>query len=141
MSALIRWQTRGKFSHVGVLFDDGVFFEAWCGSGKGLWTDGGVIKKTNWRADPDVVVVPIPLDELGAAAARLYAESQVGKRYDFRSAARFLTRIKPRSNDKFFCSELAMNIFRAGGINLLHAPASVVSPAVLWFSPTVGENL
>lgn len=140
LSALIRWQTRGKFSHVGLAFPDNAFFESWTGSGKKLWRNGGVAKKLNWQPEGDETIATVALDDAQMQRARAFCESNLGRGYDFRSVIRFLTRIKPASNDKFFCSELVMDVLRHAGVDPLNAPSSVISPAVLWFAPVVGAS-
>lgn len=137
MSALIRWQTRGKFSHVGILFEDGVFFESWTGSAKHLWRNGGVTSQMNYQIPKDAAVATVEVPDDAYAAMQRFALQQRQKRYDYRSVIRFLTRAKPEQDNKFFCSELVVEILAAGQVIALCAAPSVISPAVLWWSPNI----
>ncbi len=130
ISRSIRWQTRSKYSHAAIMLDDGTTYES--------WHKGGVRKVSHpWEDhDPttliDVYSVDRPLDTV---AMLQYLESQLGKKYDFKSIGRFLTRRDAPANDKLFCSEYALEAFYEGGVELLCIEPSHCSPAHLAMSP------
>lgn len=131
ISKAIRWQTRSDYSHIGIELSDGTVVEA--------WHVGGVSNNENFKTvhtkgtKVDVFEIIGDFDE---SAARAYAMSRVGNKYDFTSIWRFMSRRDEPADNKDFCSELGMLISSAGGIDLLkRVPASHVSPGHLVTSP------
>ena len=127
-SALIRWQTRSRYSHAALQRRDGRIVEAWAG-------DGVRVKKlSDWRG-VDAFEVPCMSTNRWDIALG-WAQSQVGSRYDWRGVFRFVTRSEPCKDEKWFCSELVFQAFKQAGIDLLHRvqPARV-SPGLLSYSP------
>lgn len=131
ISTLIRWQTRGEYSHAAILYPDGeTIIEAWQGD--------GVRKKkiTDWK-DVDTFAVTNITAEQWKAAIEL-AEHQLGKGYDYWAIIRFISRGIMPDNDKWFCSELVMHVLRAFGVNLfLRIEPWAVSPGMLNNSPVL----
>ena len=71
ISALIRWQTRGRYSHAAIIQHGRVIIEAWAGKG---------VRKTrltDWR---DVDVYEVPMSHAQRQAALAYAETRIGNR-------------------------------------------------------------
>lgn len=138
ISKAIRWQTRSKYSHIGVLLQDGTVIEA--------WHKGGVrrIPRFSVGHKPgtpiDVFEITAPFEE---KAAQIFLERRVGSAYDFHSIFRFLTRRSAAVNDKWFCSELAECAFSAGGLELLngrpehHSPRDTVMSPYLRYKETI----
>lgn len=118
VSRLIRWHSREQWNHAAILFDDLTLYEARAGS--------GVIRR-RWRQNgyPDTgytVLVPLAMPtEEQVGRMRWFLNDQIGKGYDYRQVARFVTRIPGVSNsslDSWFCSELVVAALRVGGIML-----------------------
>ena len=130
-SLLIRLQTRSRYSHVAVEMDDGTVIEAWAFIGVRHVADkfeahkaGTVIESFEITGDCD------------QAAVASFLRSQLGKKYDYRSLVRFITRRNTRLDDKWFCSELVLEAFRRGGLELLmRIPASHATPRDIIISP------
>ena len=133
ISKVIRWQTRSKYSHIAIELHDGSVVEA--------WHIGGVAHNRSFRSvhtkgtKVDVFAIE-GMSDLYESAVRAFLMKQVGKKYDFGSIAKFLSRRAERHDNKWFCSELAMEGIAAGGVDLLkRIPASHVSPGQLVTSP------
>jgi uncharacterized protein YycO len=128
ISSLIRWQTRGEYSHVGLLLPDGSVIEAWQGSG---------VRKTtlkDWKGVDAFTVEGASYSQWESAIS--FATAQVGKGYDYWGIVRFISRGNMPDNDKWFCSELVFDAFAAAGIPLLaRTHGWAVSPGVLALSP------
>lgn len=144
ISKLIRWQTRGTYSHAALHFGDGSAIEAWH---KGGVQSGPVGHLHDKGTEVDIF-------EIDAfyypKLTQMYALEQVGKKYDFRMVARFVSRRGETSGskDKLFCSELVFDALVYGGLPLFeHTKGWEVSPDLLKRSPylkyshteTVGE--
>jgi len=134
VSKAIRWQTRSDYSHIAIELDDGSVIEA--------WHVGGVAHNQSFRTvhtkgtPVDAFAILEKIDENEALAFLL---DQVGKKYDFGSIARFMTRRDEPHDEKWFCSELAMAGVSKGGVDLLkRIPASHVSPGHMVTSPLLG---
>lgn len=131
ISTLIRWQTRGDYSHAAILLPDGkTVIEAWQGS--------GVRKKeiTNWEGI-DTFCIPVNLmtaDQWKLAVT--FAEAELGKKYDYWAIVRFVSRAVMPENDKWFCSELVYSCIKRAGLSLFaRIEAWAVSPGMLNNSP------
>jgi len=95
---LVRWWTRGQYSHVEVVFSDGI-------SGSASYLDGGVrYKRIEFDPDKwDFVELPSSLEPL----ARCYFDTHNGAGYDVMGNVRFLVGFLPDSRPRKFCSEAA----------------------------------
>jgi uncharacterized protein YycO len=132
VSKLIRWKTRGVYSHVAVMFDNGKILEAWQGTDSVRWIDS---LANGHRAGTliDIYTVDAPIDE---ERAFRFAESQIGKEYGYRTIAKFLTNTSGDDPDEWICSEIALAVAAAGGVPLLaRVEAYKVSPVTLSWSP------
>jgi uncharacterized protein YycO len=135
VSRLIRWQTNGIYSHVGLQRSDGRIIEAWHKPAK-VRLRG---RLSDWRDVEAYEVVGATPEQLERAVA--WAESQIGKKYDFGGVLRFVTRWRKKQDDKWFCSELVFQAFKEVDINLLdRIQSSQVSPTVLSFSPLLMKS-
>ena len=93
--AIKTWE-RGDYSHVEMIFSDGV-----CGSA--VYWDGGVRLKSSIvfkDGDWDFVTLPDYLE----APAREWFETNKGKAYDFFGDVKIVLPFIKGSNDTFFCS-------------------------------------
>lgn len=128
ISALIRWQTRGNYSHAALMdASDGSIIEAWQGAGvrrRRLEDWSGV----------DAFNVQGMTPEMWAEACA-WAASHIGDRYDYRSVFRFMTRKDCSPDDVWFCSEIVFAALEHVGIRLLRTDAWRVSPEMLSMSP------
>jgi uncharacterized protein YycO len=138
ISQLIKWQTFGEYSHVGVVLRDDSIVEA--------WHVGGVLRNPSISSahTPGTVVdlydIPDLQPDVEGRIEYLLLQ-QVGCGYDFRGVLRFLTRagLQDAHPNKWFCSELASYAFRACGFPLLRKdiPPFKVSPFGLSSSPLI----
>lgn len=134
LSLAIRWQTRGKYSHVAILLPDGRVIEAWPGQGVRLrqmsaedWDDVDVFRvkgmtEAQWRVAID------------------YLHSRLGAKYDWWGVIRFISRRHMPDNDHEFCSEVAFDAIALGGVRLLERiTGDEVSPQMFSLSPVLEE--
>lgn len=115
MSRLIEWQTNGDYSHAALLDEDNnTLYES--------WQTAGVRKKINWSVsdDPTVDFFKFAHTKAEADAIRSFAESQLGKKYDWLGVVRFVSRtqLRPDAKEKWFCSEFVTAALAAAGIDL-----------------------
>ena len=139
-SRLIQIQTRSEYSHIGVMLSSGAVIEAW--QGTGVRQIPFPLHGHSKRTRIDVFdVTPDYREDL----VELFLRSQIGKRYDYSSVLRFITRRDALDNDKIFCSELAELAFQSGGLKLLrgnpshHSPRDTVLSPYLKFEETLNE--
>ena len=135
ISKAIRWQTRSPFSHIAVELDDKTVVEA--------WHKGGVVHTSSFRAvhTPGTEVVAFNIIQpYNAYEVERFLLDQVGKKYDFQSVFRFVSRRKAPANDKWFCSELAEAAFIEGGLRLLNGLPSEHSPRDTVMSPYLVQS-
>jgi uncharacterized protein YycO len=134
VSKLIRWQTRGKYSHVGVLMDDGGIFEAWHVGG--MRYNGTMSIAHGAGTEVDIYDVPGMTSKEKRDVEQFLAR-ECGKGYDFRGVARFISHRNdetPAEKDRWFCSEVVMAAFCYAGLRLLNTAPFMVSPEVLSWS-------
>lgn len=128
-SRLIRFQTRSPYSHTAVELDDGRVVEAW---------RRGVHVISDFREGHTKGTEVHGYDiegDIDSKEAEHWLMSQVGKKYDFLSVARFATRRQAPANDRWFCSELALYAIHVGGVKLLNGNPSAMSPRDVALSP------
>jgi len=130
-SRLIQLQTRSPYSHIAVMLGDGgATIEAWQGTGVRQIPDPlyGHSKGT----EIDVFRITEIIDTV---AAVYFLRSKIGKKYDYQSVFRFMSRRKANNNNKLFCSELAEQALIDGGLQLLNGNPSEHSPRDTLLSP------
>ncbi|HEX8310115.1 MAG TPA: YiiX/YebB-like N1pC/P60 family cysteine hydrolase [Chthoniobacteraceae bacterium] len=128
VSTLIRWQTRGEYSHAAILLPDGLIVESWQGHGV------RVKALEDWR-DVDRFEVPGMTPGQWAEAIG-FALRQVGQGYDYWAIVRFMSRRHMPQNDRWFCSELVFTALAHAGVKLFDRIESwAVSPGLLAISP------
>lgn len=128
VSALIRWQSRGQYSHAAILMPNGRIIESWQGAGV------RIKKLTDW-SDIDAFTIPgMTIPQWDTAIN--YALRQVGKKYDYLGVARFVSRRPSPEDDKWFCSELVYRALQESGVHLFaRLEPWAVSPALISHSP------
>lgn len=115
--------------------DDGSVFEA--------WQNGGVLHNHSLSARHtpgtrvDLFEFVTPLTAAQKEQMRAWMRSQLGKKYDFRSVFRFLTRVdKKGAEDSWFCSEYAfMALYQIEVELLCRIPAFKIAPCLIPMSP------
>lgn len=137
VSKLIQFQTRSRYSHTALQFSDGKVCEAWHTGGERFW-HGSV----RWLDDPfqdhsstteiDVYRIDGYINE---EKARAFAEAQIGKKYDFWTVARFLSRRPAPVNFKWYCTELSLHTLLEGELEFLHGNFSHLTPRDIPISP------
>ena len=132
ISKAIQWQTRSVYSHSALMLPDDSIIEA--------WHVGGVRHEphplTGHEPGTRIEVYVVDTTPTQDYQIERFVKSQVGKGYDFRAIARFLTREKGDNPERWFCSELVFAGFQHVGINLLERiEAWKVSPALIALSP------
>ena len=141
-SHLIKLQTRSKYSHIGVMLHDGSVVEAWQGTGVRQIENAFIGHADNTLID--VFDIHADFDE---PATTKYLLEQIGKKYDYKSVWRFLSRRNAPDNESLFCSELAELALIAGGLRLLngnpseHSPRDTLLSTVLIYNETIWKTL
>lgn len=126
ISALIRWQTRGKYSHAALLLPSGEILEAWQGKGVRVTT------LKDWEG-VDAFAVPSMYPDQWAMAIEkgLY---EIGAGYDYWGVFSFIR--KQPSPDNWFCSVLVFSLIAAVGVRLLERiEPRHVYPTLISYSP------
>lgn len=128
LSRLIRWWTRGAWSHVGVLDErDEVIFESFAGKGV-----VAVDAKRRLAGACFALYEPVrDLTEAERDALRRWLRKQLGKGYDYRGLARFVTRRVRGDDERLFCSEYVAEAFGRIGRPLSRAHPWLISPEEL----------
>lgn len=130
--ALIRGFTGSRWSHVALVYEDGVIEAAW--PKVRLARLDETIKACKAHAYAEFQC-PFPYDVLRAAM------SQVGKPYDWTAIAGFLVRRDWQKNDRWFCSELVAWAFQCAGKPLFRSDAMHrITPHHLWILAPAGES-
>lgn len=132
VSRAIKFQTRSKYSHAAVMLDDGSVIEAWQGEG---------VRHIQSPTDGHKPGTPIDVFNIDAeydtGLVEAFLINQLGKKYDYKSVFRFISRRDTALDDAWFCSELTVEAFRAGELHLLRGPSSIMSPRDVAISPYI----
>lgn len=138
VSRLIQWQQWSPISHVAIRdVTKNRVLEAWA---TGVMSGGEVMEVGDWFVNhkPGTIVHVCRLRWVTPEIeARILARiwSQKGKKYDYLGVARFLSRIRSKNNDRWFCSELPSWACSEEGVPLvLSRQPSMNSPGTLWSS-------
>ena len=130
MSALIRWQTRSKYSHAALLTREGTVIEAWQFAGV------REIELKSWEGVDAFDVEGLFNKDWDNVID--FARSKIGCKYDWLAIARFISRRSGIRNDRWFCSELVFAAFLRSGIRLLaRIPMWKVHPGMLSYPPVL----
>lgn len=114
ISKLIRWQTRGMYSHAALILNDGTVVES--REFVGVRHVPDIIRDKGEEVDIFAIDTTPAQDSTIAA----FALEQVGKKYNYVGVFRFLTRQRwsASERDKWFCSELVYSAFKHAGLSL-----------------------
>lgn len=136
VSRAIRWQTRGRYSHVSSIMPDGTLVEAVEGQGV-------VANRILWDVHEPVTLLAVGCTEVGFERSTAFLVDQVGKDYDWRMALGFVTRPTRqgrKSTGRWFCSELAYARAEQAAVHLFRATAPwEVNPVTFARSPWLVE--
>lgn len=132
VSRAVQFQTRSVYSHAGLRLPDGSIIESCHRGGVKRNAHLGAVHTPGTVVDLFRVTVPVDWD-----AALMFAAEQIGKPYDFRGVARFITRRTPDCNPpRWFCSALIQSAIEHGGVKLLERICpSAVAPGHQAMSP------
>lgn len=133
VSSLIKWQSRGKYSHASLLFSDGTQIEA--REGKGV---RHLPHLTGGTPHEKIDLFEVAITQEQEEQVRWYATEQLGKDYDWTMVLRFISRRQAtrKSKGKWFCSELVFAAFQSAGVELFaRTEPWEVSPSMLSKSP------
>ncbi len=140
LNKAIRFFSRGGYSHIAVILDNGIFIEAYPFAGvryrKSLM-DGMKIGTV-------VEIFDINTPPLESKIISDFLYLQIDKKYDYWSVFGFIlyaTEESRRASKRWFCSELLFAAFRKANINFLErVDAWKVSPSLLSYSPLIKYN-
>ncbi len=148
-SKIIRWVTKGEWSHVAIAWKDGLLVEAILSKGVRLWPE------IKYFSDPStrVGVYKVKATKAQIEVAIAFAVANLGKRYDLLGQIGILLKIfcerrgmgwitfwgKNKAQDEggFWCSELVGYCFEKAGVKLCEADATYLSPQDIADSPLV----
>lgn len=134
LSAVIRWQSRSRYSHAAILLPDGSIVESWPGRGVRVTT------LADWDGVERFRVIGMTPE--GWRRAIGFACGEIGCGYDWLGVLRFVSRRRMPSNSLWFCSELVAAAVAEGGVKLVdRIPPSEVSPHALSLSPLLEEEI
>lgn len=130
ISSLIRWQTRGAYSHASIQPDGQSIYESW---------QGGIrpgVRNVEIKDYSNIDIFIIYLTDEQHDKLVNFLDKQLDKRYDYFGVLRFVSRRAARDDDKWFCSELVFAALAFAGIELFkETHAWEVSPQMLSRSP------
>lgn len=132
VSWLIKKQTRSIWSHSAAVLQDGSVIEAWHVGGVSHVADLSV----NHSKGTQVDLFRIECTQAQADAFEVLLKKDIGKKYDFRSVFRFLSKHSTCIDDRWFCTEVLdhrlkiINIFTQKRIC-----SAEMSPQLLGISP------
>lgn len=130
IAALVKWQSRSHYSHAALLIPGtNTVIES--------YPFVGVRKRQLTAKDWErihVYEVPGMTGRMWSGAIA-WAESQLGRGYDWRNVFRFITRIPGRENHRWFCSELVFMALQKAYLRVLNMTAEYVNPGHLGASP------
>jgi uncharacterized protein YycO len=126
-SALIRWFTWSRWSHVSVQVSDTLVIDSRALAGGVHYHP--VERLLAESSAHEVVDLPLP-DE---AAALAWLQEQIGRPYDWSAVLGVLWRsVRWDEPDAWFCSELVEGAIVAGGLSRYRAPPARITPELLW---------
>ena len=133
-SKVIKFVTRGQYSHTAIMLADDEIYEAWQGSNS--------IRVIKSLSDGHSQGTPVDIYELPSTGLQEkmfteYLTRQVGKKYDFLGLVSFyFNKSKSNREDRWFCSELFVAACNFADIQLLsNVEPWQVSPTMVTRSP------
>lgn len=132
ISALIKIQTRSEYSHAALVIPGTINTVIEAKEFAGVQTRE--LTEHDMRS-VDFYAVPEMTDQEYDLAMHA-AHAEIGKRYDYWSVVRFLTKTPASENNRWFCSEFVHKMLADAGHRLLHRiPSAEVAPSWLSYSP------
>jgi hypothetical protein len=143
-SALIRWATRSRYSHVGLVyrFEPRVYCLEAVGAGVRLIIMSELVRRYDGGIDYFAIPEASPAQRTGAIG---FAFEQLGKLYNRAGLLRFVwfllsgsrLRQRSRARNQWFCSEIVTEAYRRQGLPLVDATSAYSSPEDIATSPRV----
>lgn len=131
ISAAIRQQTRGAYTHAAWLFPNGQVIEShFCG---GVQLSDSPFVLNGIDADFDVFAVKC-LTGVQCGVISSFLRARLGRRYDTLGIIRFLAGVNRDNENRWFCSELVAEACETAHRPLLNTAAWKVSPETLSWS-------
>lgn len=122
---LIAWVSKGKYSHVELVFDNNQSF-----SSSVRWPSGVRFKSIDYdEAKWDIFTLVVSDESYDKALA--FANSQTGKGYDILGVLFIIDRGIRENKNKWFCSEVVLSALQAAGY-LDHINAHRTTPQDLF---------
>lgn len=143
VSKLIQWQTRSEYSHAAVMVGETVYEAR---EFKGVRKiELGTHSELTPESFLNCHMFTVLTNDVQDKTIVDFLEKQVGKKYDYSSVARFVSRRQAsrKASGKWFCSELVYAAFQQAGIDLLREGSIepwAVSPHILSLSPSLILN-
>lgn len=132
--------SRGGYSHVGTLVNDGSVIEAY--PGKGVRKRDSLMDQ--FTTDTIAEIYEVPTTPEQDEIIQTFLESQIGKGYDYWAIAGFVFHTTHQGRieyGRWICSELVFAAFQKAGINLLErVECWEVSPTILSYSPVLNPK-
>ena len=100
ISRAIEWYTHSHWSHVRIAISDKEFIEA-------TWPKVRIGNMSEVKEESNVRTPIIPLTQEEQFKLRLFLQSKLGKKYDWRGLLSFLIRKNVQNKNWFYCNELA----------------------------------
>lgn len=123
ISKIIKWRTRGIYSHVAIEIDNNVY-EA--------WEKYGVVKASstleNHTHKTPIDTIEINTKEIVAQNFKLFLEAQINKKYDWRAIISFIGSKNIQDKNRWFCSELANMFFVFEQKQQIKTHSELISP-------------
>ncbi|MEI6034515.1 MAG: hypothetical protein WCS65_09575 [Verrucomicrobiae bacterium] len=132
ISAAIRWQARGDYSHAAWLCADGSVIESHISCGVAHVAHPWV----NNTSPADIFAVRCLTGGQMLQIAS-FLQRRVGAGYDWLGIVRFLSHVNRDNEARWFCSELVAEACEMAGRPLLHTDGFRISPSLLAWSPTL----
>lgn len=134
INRLIRFFSRGQYSHSSIILDDGTVYEASPSNGVSVKSDFKSGHLNNDIADFFEVKTTVEQDEKIVE----FLKRQLGKKYDYLSVIGFIVYATPEKRklySRWFCSELISAAFKKVEINLLERTDDwLITPTTLSYS-------
>jgi hypothetical protein len=136
VSRVIKWFTRGVYSHTGLVFPDGTLLEAWEGGdnpGVRILPD----LHTGHKKGTEIDLYEWVITERQYKDLLLHAHEQVGKKYNMADVLRFSPFLRifmgsgkcHKDRESWFCSSLVIWLSQVVGNPILRGKPELVAPS------------
>ena len=133
IGSLIKWQTRGKYSHASILITPKEIVESREFKG---------VRMVDIYEKDKIDFFHVQANPSQQEKILKFLESISTKKYDYRQVFRFITRMREAkgTQDKYFCSELVFDSLQQAGIDLfINTEGWEVSPHLISRSPILKQ--